>query len=125
MTGLLAAGLCLAACGSNAALLAERKRGEAEHLQEYCRQAGLATEETKRADGYLTQAQKSLKDGDEEPAREKADLSVTLFRLALARKELADTQAQVLALKQSLSKDQDQLATYQEILEEIKTRRKP
>jgi hypothetical protein len=126
LAGFLAAALGLSACGSNAVkVMAERQSAEAVHMQEHCRRTGLANDETQRADKLLAAAQKHLKDGDEEPARAEADLAGTLYRLALARKELADTQSQVDALRTALAKDQDQLTTYQEVLEEIKTRRKP
>lgn len=125
LSGFLAAALGLSACGSSYKLIAERTGIEAAQLQDHCKRTGLATEETKRADDLLAKSRAELKDGDEESANQMADLSSTLYRLALARKELAETQAQVDALRASLTKDQDQLATYQEVLEEIKTRRKP
>jgi uncharacterized phage infection (PIP) family protein YhgE len=117
--------MCLIACGSNQALLAERGRGEAEHLQDYCKRAGIASAETQRADASLASAAKHLKDGDEDAASADAELAGTLYRLALARKDLAETQSQVDQLKQGLAKDKDQLQTYQEILSEMKTVRKP
>lgn len=124
-TLVLGAGLCLAACGSHGPLLADRDRGEAEHLQAVCKSGHVVSDETKRADSLLAQAQKHFKDGDADPAATEAELSGTLYRLALSRKQLAETQAQVDALKLALAKDKDQLQTYQEILEEIKTVRKP
>ena len=48
-----------------------------------------------------------------------------LYRLALSRRELVETQASVDALKAALAKDKDQLQTYQQVLEEVKTKRKP
>jgi uncharacterized phage infection (PIP) family protein YhgE len=116
----------LIGCGSNQALLlAERSRGEAAHLQDYCKRAGIADAETQKADASLASAAKHLKDGDEEAAAADAELAGTLYRLALSRKDLFDTQAQVDALQQGLAKDKDQLQTYQEILSEMKTVRKP
>jgi chromosome segregation ATPase len=117
--------LALSGCGSNAALLAERSRTEAEQLQDACRRTALANEETKQADGYLTASAAHLKDGQEEVAQRESDLASILYRLALARRELAETQAAVDALKTSLAKDQDQLQTYQQVLEEVKAKRKP
>ena len=43
----------------------------------------------------------------------------------MPRRELAETQAAVDALKASLAKDKDQLQTYQQVLEEVKAKRKP
>lgn len=123
--GTLAVAACLAACGSNQAQLAQRGQSEAEHLQEYCKRAGLNNAETQRAGASLASAAKHLKDGDEAEAAAESDLASTLFRLALARKDLADVQSEVAALKQGLAKDKDQLQTYQEILSEMKTTRKP
>lgn len=118
--------MSLIACGSNQALLlAQRSRGEAEHLQEYCKRSGIDNAETRRADASLASAGKHLKDGDEAEASAASDLAGTLYRLALARKDLADTQLQVDQLKQGLAKDKDQLQTFQEILSEMKTVRKP
>jgi hypothetical protein len=125
LLGMMAAGLCLSACGSNQALVAERSQTEASHLQEFCKRAGLNVAETQKADGLFAASAKHLKDGDEDEAAAEADLAGTLYKLALARKELAEVQAQVDGLKQSLSKDKDQLQTYQEILSEMKTTRKP
>lgn len=122
---LTATALSMVACGSNAALLAERGRGEAEQLQEYCKRAGLNDAETQRADALVESAGKKLKDGDEEGAMAESESAATLFRLALARKELAEAQTQVDGLNQALAKDKDQLQTYQEILQEMKTVRKP
>ena len=123
--GTFAVAMCLSACGSNQALLAQRSQGEAGHLQEYCARAGINNAETQRADASLASAAKHLKDGDDAEASAESDLASTLYRLALARKELADVQAEVDALKKGLAKDKDQLQTYQEILGEMKTVRKP
>jgi hypothetical protein len=123
--GMLAAALCLSACGSNQAMLAERGRGEAEQLQEFSKRAGLNNAETQRADASLASASKHLKDGEDETAAAESDLAITLYRLALARKDLADLYAQVDLLKKGLAKDKEQLQTYQEILSEMKSTRKP
>lgn len=123
--GVLAAALALAACGSNGALLADRSRGEAEHLREYCERAGLKTAETQRADAALASANRLFKDGDEEAAHSESALAGTLYRLALAKRDLAEIGAQVDGLKRDLANDKDQLQTYQEILQEMKTVRKP
>jgi DNA repair ATPase RecN len=121
----LALAACLSACGSNQAQLARRSQSESEHLQEYCKRAGLNDAETQRADASLASAARRLKDGDEAEAAAESELAGTLYRLSLARKELADVQAEVESLKMGLSKDKDQLQTYQEILGEMKTVRKP
>jgi hypothetical protein len=124
--GTLAVATALTACGSNQALLlSQRSQSEAEQLQEYCKKAGLNNAETQRADASLASAAKHLKDGDEDEAGAESGLASTLFRLALARKELADVQAELEVLKKGLAKDKDQLQTYQEILGEMKTVRKP
>jgi hypothetical protein len=121
----LAAAALLAACGSNQALLARRVQSEAQQLQQYCRKAGLNNAETAKADEYLQAAAKRIADGDEEESASASDLAATLYRLALARKDLAEVQAQVEELKKGLAKDKDQLQTYQEILAEMKAVRKP
>jgi hypothetical protein len=123
--GALAAGLCLMACGSNQPPLAERNRGEAESLQQFCKRAAVADADTHRADSLLSASNRHLKDGDKEPALADAELAGTLYRLALSRRTLADVQSDVEAAKQALAKDKDQLQTYQQILEEMKTVRKP
>jgi hypothetical protein len=123
--GTLGAALLLCACGSNQAMLAERVKTEAEQLQQYCRKAGLNNPEVVKADMSLAAAHKHLADGDEDVSAAESDLAVTLYRLAIARKELAEVTAQVEVLKQGLAKDKDQLQTYQEILGEMKTVRKP
>lgn len=120
-----AVALCLSACGSSQARLAQRGQSEAEHLQEYCKRAGLDNAETRRAQASLASAAKHLKEGEDAEAVAGSDLASTLFRLALARKDLADVQAEVDGLKLGLAKDKDQLQTYQEILSEMKTTRKP
>lgn len=122
--GLVAAAL-LAACGSNQALLARRTQSEAQQLQQYCRKAGVNDPETVKADQSLQSAAAHLADGKEDVAASESDLAVTLYRLALARKDLTDVQAQVEDLKKGLAKDKDQLQTYQEILSEMKATRKP
>jgi hypothetical protein len=121
----LAGALALAACGSNQALLARRSQSEAQQLQQYCRKAGLNNAETAKADVTLGLAAKQLSDGNEEEAAIQSDRAATLYRLALARKDLADAQAQVAGLKEGLAKDRELLQTYQEILGEMKTVRKP
>ncbi|GEM_PF-2289269 len=123
--GTLAAAICLSACGSNHAQLAQRGQSEGEHLQEFCKRAGINNAETQRADAALASSAKHLKDGDEDEASAESDLAGTLYRLAMARKELADVQSEVETLKKGLAKDKDQLQTYQEILSEMKTVRKP
>ena len=122
---MLAAATMLAACGSNQALLAKRTQSEAQQLQKFCRQVGLDNSETAKADKYVQSAAQHLADGKEDEAAAESDLAATLYRLTLARKELADVQAQVEDLKQGLAKDKDQLQTYREILGEMKAVRKP
>jgi hypothetical protein len=121
----LTAAAFLAACGSNQALLARRTQSEAQQLQQYCRKVGVNNPETVRADLSLQSAAAHLADGKEDVAVSESDLAATLYRLALARKDLTDTQAQVEDLKKGLAKDKDQLQTYQEILSEMKATRKP
>lgn len=121
----LTAAALLAACGSNQALLAKRTQSEAQQLQQYCKQAGLNNPETAKADRYLQASAAHLADGKEEDAASESDLAATLYRLALARKDLAEVQAQVEDLKKGLARDKDQLQTYQEILAEMKAVRKP
>lgn len=125
----LAAGLgllvALTGCGSNQALLAERQRGEASELQDICRRSKLVNEDTHRADTLVASAAKHQKDGDEKAALREADRAAILYRLALARRELIETQGQVDALRSSLAKDKDQLQTYQQVLEEVKAVSKP
>lgn len=121
----LGAVLFLTACGSNQALLARRTQSEAQQLQQYCRKAGVNDPGTVKADQALQSAAAHLADGKEDQAASESDLAVTLYRLALARKDLTDVQAQVEDLKKGLAKDKDQLQTYQEILSEMKTTRKP
>ena len=108
LVGICAVALGLIACGSNRALLVERAQTEAGHLRDYCKQAGLDNAETQRADALLASSAKHLKEGEEDAASAESDLAGTLYRLALARKELAEVQAQVAGLKQSLAKDRDQ-----------------
>jgi len=121
----LAVAALLAACGSNQALLARRNQSEAQQLQQYCQKAGVKNPETVKADQTLQSAAAHLADGKEDQAASESDLAATLYRLALASKELSDTQAQVEELKKGLAKDKDQLQTYQEILSEMKATRKP
>lgn len=121
----MAAAFLLAACGSNQALLAKRAQSEAQQLQQYCRQAGINNAETAKADQFAKSSAQHLADGKDEEAAAESDLAATLYRLALARKELAEVQAQVEDLKKGLAKDKDQLQTYQEILGEMKATRKP
>jgi uncharacterized protein involved in exopolysaccharide biosynthesis len=121
----LAAAAMLAACGSNQALLARRTQSEAQQLQQYCRKAGLSNPETVKGDQSLQAAAAHLADGKGDAAAAESDLAATYYRLALARKELADVQSQVEEIKKGLAKDKDQLQTYQEILGEMKTTRKP
>lgn len=115
----------LTACGSNQALLAERSRTEAEQLQDACRRTDLANEDTRKADALMAAAAMHQKDGAEEVALREAELAGILYRLALARRELAETQAAVDAMKASLAKDKDQLQTYQQVLQEVKAKAKP
>lgn len=114
-----------AACGSNQALLAARLRTEAEELQAACRRTALSTPETKQADEHLAAAARNEKDGEAGIARREADLAVVLYRLALIRRDEAQAQSSVDALKASLAKDRDQLQTYQQVLEEVKNKRTP
>jgi hypothetical protein len=124
-SALLAAAAMLAGCGSNQALLAKRTQSEAKELQQYCKKAGLSNPETAKADQYLQASAAHLADGKEEDAASESDLAATLYRLALARKDVAEVQAQVEELKKGLARDKDQLQTYQEILAEMKAVRKP
>ncbi len=117
--------LGLLACGANQSLLVERSQSESQHLQEFCKRAAFSNSETQKADSLLSASGRHLKDGDEAPALAEADLATTLFRLALARRELNEVQTQVESLKAALAKDKDQLQTYQQILEEMKVVRKP
>jgi hypothetical protein len=121
----LAAGICLLACAGNNSLLVERSQAESQHLQEFCKRAEFSNPETQKADALVLASAQHLKDGDEEPALAEAELATTLYRLALARRDLNEVQIQVESLKAALAKDKDQLQTYQQILEEMKIVRKP
>jgi hypothetical protein len=117
--------LAFAACGSNQALLTARLRTEAEELQAACRRTALSTPETKQADEHLASAVRNEKEGEDGIARREADLAVVLYRLALVRRDETQARASVYALKAALAKDRDQLQTYQQVLEEVKTKRTP
>ena len=123
--GFLLAGLCLAGCGSNQAMLAKRGQDEAEHLQGYCKRAGLSGADLGEGDALLAACKRLLKDGDEASSWEASEQAQIHYRLALALREQSQGQARVDALKQHLAKDQDQLRTYQEVLQEMKSRSKP
>lgn len=125
LLALTAAGICLMACASHKDLYAVRNRGEAEQLQDYCKRGALVDADTKRGDSLLTVANAQLKDSEIETARTDAELAALNFRLALAHRELSDVQGQVDNLNKALAKDKDQLQTYQQILEEKKSVRKP
>lgn len=123
--GAFGMGLILMACGSSHVLLVERNRSEAGHLQEFCKRANVIDAETLKADSLLAVSSRHLKDGDEESALAESELAGTFFRIALKRHELEGLKTQVESLKVSLARDKDQLQTYQQILEEMKTVRKP
>ncbi len=117
--------LGLMGCGSTQALPGERAKNEAEHLQSFCQRTSVTDTDAKKADSLLASSAKYLKDGDKEPALSDAQLANSYYRLALAHHDLNQVQGQVEGLKTALAKDKDKLQTYQQILEEMKTVRKP
>jgi hypothetical protein len=125
LLGACTVGLGLMACGSSHPLLAERIQTEAGHLQGFCKRSSLVDVHTLKADSLLSASSRHLKDGDEESALAEAELASTLYRLSLAHRDLNEANTAVEGLKVTLAKDKDQLQTYQQILEEMKTVRKP
>ena len=96
-------------CGPNLAFLSERSQSEAQILQESCRKAGLKNSEVSAGDALMAAAAKAAKDGEPASARLASEEAAGQYRVALARSD----------------KDKERLSTYHEILEEMKTMRKP
>jgi len=117
--------LLLGACGSNLAFLSERSRSEALALQEECGKAQLQADELAKADGFMDESAKFQKDGKAEKARLASEEAIGLYRVALARDAQAKAEKEFAAVESTLVKDKERLATYKEILDEMKTMRKP
>jgi hypothetical protein len=115
----------LTVCGSNAAFLAERSRTEAHLLQETCKRFKLDRSEVKRGDELIGQSDQFWKDGKAEPARVTSEEAQVYFQIALTSYEEARVKSQADSVSAALNRDKEKLATYSEILDEMKKTRKP
>ncbi len=122
---LMGSALWMAGCGGNAAFLAERSRTEAHLLQESCKRLQLTGPEVKRGDELTGQSDQLWKDGKAEPARLASEEAQTYFQVALTRSEELSAKAQADSVSSALAADKEKLATYSEILDEMKKTRKP
>ncbi len=116
--------ILLSACGPNLAFLAERSRSEAQALQELCGKAKLQADEISRADGFMDESARFQKDGKADAARLASEEAIGWYRVALARDAQGKAEKELAAAESTLTKDKERLATYREILDEMKTMRK-
>ena len=121
----IALALFFAACGPNLAFMAERSRSEALALQDLCRKSGTQGQEIAKADAFLDESAHFWKDGDSEKARLASEDAASIYRLVLARAEKEKADKELAEAESALAKDKERLATYREILDEMKTMRKP
>lgn len=117
--------LCFAGCASHKDLLARHYSEDAKALQTYTGQAGIKSLEIMQGDSLLALAVKNLKAGEKDMASDQAEIAVLYYRLAIAKQDQANQQAQFNTVKAALVQDQDKLNTYTEILNEMKAKRKP
>jgi len=115
----------LSACGPNLAFLAERSRSEAQALQQLCRQGSIQAEEIAKADAMLEESSKLWKEGKAEKARMASEEAAGYYRLALSRDARGKAMKELETAEADLAKEKEKLATYKEILDEMKTMRKP
>jgi len=78
-----------------------------------------------KADSLLEESNKYFKADDLENARLVSESAIGYYRIALARVAKSKSDKEWEASEAPLAKDKERLETYQEILAEMKTRKKP
>jgi hypothetical protein len=117
--------LLFSACGPNLAFLAERSQSEAQILQESCRKAGLQGQQITHANALMQESTRLSTDGKPEKARLASEEATGLYRVALASDNKEKAEKDLVVAESALAKDKERLTTYKEILDEVKTMRKP
>jgi hypothetical protein len=113
--------LCVTGCddtGYN--MLLRAAMTEATTLKGFCDQNNFKSAEISRADSLVSVATIRQQANQREDAFTALDEAIIYYRLALSRIELAKTERVVESARQKLSDDEDQLATYKKVLDELK-----
>jgi len=125
MKRLLMACACAAALG----LLAGCDKGlvypsttpaEAGTLKNFCEQQNIMSPEVRSADSLYSLGNVKLREGNRSLGYAHLDLAIIYYRLALRKQEFATAQKRFDESAAKLSEEQEQLATYREVLKEMK-----
>ena len=100
--------------------LSQTSVNEAGTLKSYCEQNNLQSPEIAKADSLYAYANGQLQKGWGEEGYTKMDLAVLYYRIALSKREMSLTQKRYEEAERQLSDDENELATYKEVLREMK-----
>lgn len=121
----LLAALAMGACSSGKSMLAGKATAEGLQLREYCKRNALRGSKVQSADSLLKVAQASLQSGESAEAYWQADKATLLYRLAIQEAARDGAKAKLVSEKALLSEEADQLQTFRQIYDEVKTMRTP
>ncbi|MBD3241230.1 MAG: hypothetical protein GF331_11640 [Chitinivibrionales bacterium] len=113
----------LLGCGGGRPLLLNQRSSEVPALRADCKAKGISSPATARADSLATAAQSLMAKGKQSEALDLLDEAMALYRLSLARYQLERERREADSLSVRLGASREMLATYQEILQELKTTR--
>jgi len=124
------AGLCflmLSSCGGSSYLLTQRAKAmsEAELLKTEVSEQGIADENTAAADSLLVKAQQLKVSSSSPDAVYYANLAAAHYRVALARRSVALSQAALTDASRALKSSEEKVQKYESILAEIRTSAEP
>jgi hypothetical protein len=107
-------------CVSSYRTLSQTSDTEAGTLKSYCEQNNLQAPEITKADSLFACANILLKERRNDEGYSKTDLAVFYYRLALSKRELNQSQKRYEEMQTRLSEDQGRLASYKQMLKEMK-----
>jgi cell division septum initiation protein DivIVA len=110
-------------CGGGRPLLLNQRASEVPALRAECKAKKVSSGATARADSLATVAQSLMAKGKHNEALDLLDEATVLYRLSLARYQLQQARHDADSLSVRLGSSREMLATYQEILQELKTTR--
>lgn len=115
----------LSSCGSGYKLLAQERASAASALKASCENEKVQEIEVTIADSLYEVAVELRAKGKHREAFSRLDFAVILYQLALAKSTLEETIEENQELETALKVAQSKLATYEQILQELKADAKP
>lgn len=111
-------------CGSTYPIL-QQTESKAEQLRKYCVERNLTNQTILAADSLAEAADSSARNGNEQESYWSNYRAVVLYRTALIKADLEKSRSIIAQLEEELAQTNEQLKTYEEVLNELDQTRAP